>query len=393
MRFVSAKISPIMFRFIFIFVVASIYYYLGHQLTQYAEISTWAQYSIWAWLLLIFAFFLFLPFYFWRSREKEVSSRLKKMMRLSHRVLAYLNFLLPLVLMRDLLGFIAGVVMGQDLAWLYSAEASLALLALPFLFKAWGGFVILRGPQVVRHEISHPRVHSDFSGMRILQISDLHISPFLKEGFVDQVVEICEKVNPDLVVMTGDIVDGPVEDHQEEIAKLAQLKSKKGAYFVPGNHEYYWGFAKIQKALEKAGVQSLHNQVHSLKSPGGEILLAGVPDPTGKHFGDEGPKWDVFEKHFNDRQFRILLSHQPHLADRASEVGFHFQLSGHTHGGQFFPWNLLIGFFQKYPKGDFRVGPMHLYVNQGTAYWGPAVRIGTHCELTEIVLLSQSRED
>jgi hypothetical protein len=378
-----------MFRFVLVLVIAVLYSYLGLRLTNNPELATWASYSIWLWLFLVFGFVLILPFFFWRSDKSRRSKNMGTMMHLSHQVMAYLNFLIPVVLIRDFVGLVFSVFLKFDLQWMYSPGASLAILLLPFAFKIWGRWTIQRGPQIVRKEIADRNLSPEFSGLRILQISDLHIGHSLQKGFVEKVVLQVQQLQPDLVVLTGDIVDGPAEEFQEDIAKLQGLRSPRGVYFVPGNHEYYWGFRSIEKFLQKAGITSLTNQTSSLRGQQGEILIAGIPDPAAAHFGEEAPWIEGFSDDFKDRQYRILLSHQPSLADRASKAGFHFQMSGHTHGGQFFPWNLLIGFFQKYSKGLYQIGKMNLYVNQGTGYWGPALRIGTHCEITEIVLNSQ----
>lgn len=375
-----------MFRIIFVSVAVLLFSYLGLQLTSHGDLADWARYSIWAWLFLVFGFMILMPFYLWRFRGESTPPKIIRLMTLGHNVMAYLNFLIPVVIIRDLVAFVFGVLLNFDLQPMYSAEASAVMLLLPFVFKYFGAKTIAKGPVVYKKEISDQRLPQAFANFNILQISDLHISHYLKKGFTEKVIEKVNALNPDIIFLTGDIVDGPVDDFQGEVAKLKDLKAKHGIYFVPGNHEYYWDFAKIEKAIISQGIISIPNSSRRLQKDSGQLLIAGVSDPAAAHYQHEPPKLDQFKKDFQDDQYRILLAHQPFMADKAAEVGFHFQLSGHTHGGQFFPWNFLIGFFQKYAKGFYQVGDMKLYVNQGTGYWGPALRIGTQCELTQIIL-------
>jgi len=372
-----------MFRVIFISVSVLLFTYIGLQLTQHGQLSEWAQSSIWAWLALVFGFMMLMPLYLWRFRGQRTPKKIVHLMALGHGVMAYLNFLIPVVLIRDIVGLLA-VILKLNLDLLYSAEASVIILFLPIAFKLWGRRAITRGPVVIKEEIKDERLPPEFKNLRILQISDLHISHFLKKGFIEKVLVQVEKVKPDLIFLTGDIVDGPIEDLQDEVAKLKSLKANYGVYYVPGNHEYYWDYKKIEKAIEAAGITSIPNTSRMLKRGSSQILIAGVTDPAAVHYGSQGPMIERFQSEFTTNQYRILLAHQPFMADKASQVGFHLQLSGHTHAGQFFPWNLLIGFFQKYAKGFYQVESLNLYVNQGTGYWGPAIRIGTQCEITEI---------
>ncbi len=371
------------FRIILIVVASLLYTYLGARL---APDEGWAARAIWFFLSLCFLFVLVLPFYFWSRRRLSMSPGQKNVMKLTQAAMAYINFLIPLVLIRDVIGGFAHYLFHLDVQFWFSHVANLVVLSIPFLLKAWGMLTIYRGPQVVRKELKDERLPKSFDGFRILQISDLHISSSLKPGFVEKVLQKTKEIGADLIVMTGDIVDGSPVEFRDEIRKLSGLHSPSGVMFVPGNHEYYWDFSSIRPELEKAGVQVLMNNGESIRHADGEIWVGGVPDPAARQFSEEPPMFEKLARGFRDRQYRVLLSHQPVLADAASAAGFHLQLSGHTHAGQFFPWNLLIGFFQKYAKGFYKIGSLNLYVNQGTGYWGPALRVGTFCEITEITL-------
>lgn len=371
------------FQLIILAVASILYSYLGLRLTSG---EGWASNAVWLGLSLCFLFVLLLPFYFWSRRRHEMAGHQKILMKLTQIAMAYLNFLIPLVLVRDFVSVIVHFVFQVDVTAWFSPLVNLIFLAFPLLLKAWGMLTIARGPQVIQEELQDSRLPKEFEGFRILQISDLHISSSLKPGFVEKVLRKAEAAKPDLIVLTGDIVDGSASQFRDEIAKLSQLKAPSGVMFVPGNHEYYWNFPLIREELEKTGMQILINEARSIRRGEQELWIAGVPDPASRSFGEEPPRFDKLMRGIRERQYRVLLSHQPILADAAAEAGFHLQFSGHTHGGQFFPWNVLIGFFQKYAKGFYKIGGLHLYVNQGTGYWGPALRVGTFCEMTEVTL-------
>jgi uncharacterized protein len=374
------------FRLVLLAVTALLYSYFGWRLSGSDEIQARV---VWLGLALCFFFILILPFYFWSRRRQEMSPGQKRVLTITQGCMAYINFLLPFVVIRDVVGTFVHFFAGDKTDFVFSNEANWILILAPLLMKFWGAWTIARGPQVVREELKDPRLPKEFDGFRILQISDLHISASLKPGFVDKVLARAQEVGADLIALTGDIVDGSPKEFQSEIQKLSGLWAQSGVMFVPGNHEYYWNFPSIRPSLEKAGLQVLINQGQSIKRGGSELWVGGVPDPAARQFGEEAPQFEKVAKNFIEpNQYRILLSHQPVLADAASATGVHFQLSGHTHAGQFFPWNLLIGFFQKYAKGFYKIGALNLYVNQGTGYWGPAFRVGTFCEMTEITLRS-----
>jgi hypothetical protein len=140
------------------------------------------------------------------------------------------------------------------------------------------------------------------------------------------------------------------------------------------------------KAFRNLDFHLLLNETENISVKGSTLQIAGVPDPAAKMTSMEGPNFEKLKGQFRDGSFKLLLSHQPNLAPLAAETGFQAQLSGHTHGGQFFPWNFLIGLFQRYAKGLYNIEGLKLYVNQGTGYWGPSLRLGTYCELAEITL-------
>ncbi len=373
------------FRIILLTVSTLLYAYLGWRLSSSDKLQSVV---VWTGLALCFLSVLMLPFYFWSRRRQEMSPGEKRGLAVTQAAMAYINFLFPIVIIRDVVGTFAKYLFGVQVDPWFSTKGNWVMLAIPVLLKLWGALTIARGPRLIRQEIRDSKLPHEFDGFRILQISDLHISPSLKRGFVDKVLAIARETGADLIDLTGDIVDGSPVEFRDDIQKLSGLQAKSGVMFVPGNHEYYWNFPQVQPALEKTGMKILVNQGQSIQRGRSEILVGGIPDPAARQFGLASPQFEKFLPLFRPDQYRILLSHQPVLADAAEATGFHLQLSGHTHAGQFFPWNYLIGFFQKYAKGLYHIGNLQLYVNQGTGYWGPAFRVGTFCEMTEITLRS-----
>jgi uncharacterized protein len=242
------------------------------------------------------------------------------------------------------------------------------------------GLVLARRPRVVRVTVPIRDLPADLVGLRIVQLSDLHVGPTIRRRFVEAVVETANALAPDLVAVTGDVADGYVPELREHVAPLARLEAPLGRFFVTGNHEYYWDPQGWTRELERLGFDVLSNEHRLLRRGTGRLLLAGVtdlsarPDPQGAVAG--APECDA----------RILLAHQPRSAYAAHAAGFDLQLSGHTHGGQFFPFNLLVRLFQPFVAGLHKVERMWLYVSRGTGYWGPPLRLGAPAEITLIEL-------
>jgi uncharacterized protein len=194
-------------------------------------------------------------------------------------------------------------------------------------------------------------------------------------------------LEPDLVAITGDLVDGSVAELAEHVAPLAQLRSRHGSFFVTGNHEYYSGVHGWVREVQRLGIRVLHNEHVVLRHEGAALVVAGVPDFGGHHF-DPQHRSDPAAAIAGAPEGlpRILLAHQPRTAPAAAAAGFDLQLSGHTHGGQFLPWNLFVPLQQPYTAGLHRLEQLWVYVSRGTGYWGPPKRIGAPSEISELRL-------
>ncbi|NLE49686.1 MAG: metallophosphoesterase [Sandaracinaceae bacterium] len=266
-----------------------------------------------------------------------------------------------------------------------ASDLAIALTAL--VIGGTGIATAMREPQIIRVPIRLPRLGEPFRGYRIVQLSDFHIGPAFREEGVRLVVDKVNALKPDLVVITGDLIDGYVHELRPHVAPLADLKARDGVYFATGNHEYYWGGEEWIRHLEELGIPTLRNEARLIERDGDGLIIAGCTDyRMGRSIkGDASDPQKALEG-LPRALPRILLAHQPQSVYQAAEAGYDLQLSGHTHGGQFFPFTWLIHLVQPFVAGLDRHGDTQLYVNRGTGFWGPAMRHGGEGEITEILL-------
>ncbi|HEU4383034.1 MAG TPA: metallophosphoesterase [Anaeromyxobacteraceae bacterium] len=250
-------------------------------------------------------------------------------------------------------------------------------------------------PQVTEVPVSLSRLPPALSGLTIAQVSDLHVGPTVGRAEVRRVVELVNGLRPDVVAITGDLVDGGVAELGEAIGELGRLRSRWGTYFVTGNHEYYTGAVEAWlEELRRLGVKVLRNERVSVgdRGPGGaSIELAGIDDWRSRGLAPgHGPDLDRALAGRDPERSLVLLAHQPHGVAEAARAGVELQLSGHTHGGQIFPFSLLVGVVYRYAKGLYlheeAGASAHVYVNRGTGYWGPPMRVLNPPEITKLVL-------
>jgi predicted MPP superfamily phosphohydrolase len=244
------------------------------------------------------------------------------------------------------------------------------------------------GPaQIHEVPVKLARLPSALSGLTIAQITDLHVGPTIREREVRRVVEQTNALRPDLVAITGDLVDGSVAELGRAVGHLADLRARYGVWFVTGNHEYYSGARDWIEELSRLGVRVLRNEraIVGDRGPGGATLdLAGVDD-----WGHGADLPAALAGRDPDRSL-VLLAHQPRGVDDAVRAGVELQVSGHTHGGQIFPFNLLVAAVYPYVHGlhEHREGDRagQIFVSRGTGYWGPPMRLGFPPEIARIVL-------
>lgn len=244
-----------------------------------------------------------------------------------------------------------------------------------------------RGPQIIEIEVPIAGLGPEFEHFKIAQISDLHIGPIIDKSFCESVVELTNAQNPDLVVCTGDFVDGSVADLSDDFSPLANLKAKHGLAFITGNHEYYWGVEDWLQKWKSIGAKNLINESFLISAGNSQISIGGIPDLQGKsHIDSHAVDIAKTFRDLSDTTPRILLAHQPSSYKKFGDTRIDLQLSGHTHGGQFFPWNVVVALAHKYYKGLNRHENTWIYVNSGTGFWGPPNRFAVPSEITLLKL-------
>jgi uncharacterized protein len=252
------------------------------------------------------------------------------------------------------------------------------------LSAALGGLALFQGTrrvQVREIEVTLPRLPKALDGFTIVQLTDIHVGgQTIHRQFIEEMVATTNSLAPDVVAITGDLVDGSVEELRDQVAPLASLRATQGVYFVTGNHEYYAGVDEWMAHLPTLGVRVLRNERVTVGDGTHTFDLAGIDDWSGR---PDLPR--ALDGRDAGREL-VLLAHQPRAIHQAAAHGVGLQLSGHTHGGQIWPWNFAVRLQQPYVAGLARHKETQLYVSRGTGYWGPPMRLGAPAEITRIKL-------
>lgn len=278
------------------------------------------------------------------------------------------------------------------LAWLRISSAE-AVPLLGVLVTVLGFLNARRTAAVVRVDVPIKGLPPALQGFTLAQISDIHVGPTIKHEYLRRIVDKVNALDADVVAITGDLVDGKVSELAAHTAPLADLKSRHGTFFVTGNHEYYSGAHAWVDELRRLGLTVLLNEHVVIRSPGDDgskpLVLAGVTDYSAGHF-DPAHRSDpeAALRGAPPDAVRVLLAHQPRSAAAAAKAGFDLQLSGHTHGGQFYPWNLFVRFQQPFTAGLHKLQNLWVYTSRGTGYWGPPKRFGAPSEITALRLVA-----
>lgn len=262
---------------------------------------------------------------------------------------------------------------------------SLVVLGITLPALIWGAWVARR-PEVKKVSIEVDSLGAEFDGYRIVQLSDVHISDTLGRGFAQWLTEQVNALAPDAIALTGDLIEGSVARIRDGVAPFGELKARDGTFFVTGNHEYYHGASSWQSEWKRLGARVLQNEHHVIERGSSRLVIGGVPDLQGGRFSD-AHRPDVARAFAGAPEgTRVLLAHQPLFAKyaRGHQVGL--MLSGHTHGGQIFPFMAMVKLQQPVIAGLERIHEVLTYTSNGTGYWGPPFRIGPRGEITEITL-------
>ena len=295
--------------------------------------------------------------------------------------------LLVSTFLRELVLLAAAVAGAGSAALDYYSALAVPLMALGATLV---GFINARRvARVKRVDVPIEGLPEPLHGYSIAQISDIHVGPTIKRPYLNAIVNRVNALEADAIAVTGDLVDGSVQRLALHTQPLARLSAPDGAFFVTGNHEYYSGAEEWIAELRRLGLTVLLNQ-HVVRRRGeAALMIAGVADYSAHHFNPahrSDPQAAALGAP-EDLAVRILLAHQPRSAPAAAEAGFDLQLSGHTHGGQFFPWNLFVPLQQPFVAGLHRVRRLWVYTSRGTGYWGPPKRFGAPSEITLVRLV------
>ena len=268
------------------------------------------------------------------------------------------------------------------------ALSGVACLAGAASMWTWGLFTALRPPALREVELPVAGLANAHEGLKILQITDVHIGPTLGQEFLQRIVDRSQALEPDLIVITGDLVDGSVRLLRDEIAPIFQLSAPLGVFFITGNHELISGADPWVAHLRKGGITVLENQAVLLEHKGAAFNLVGVDDWDSQRFqASRSPNLGQALQNVDTSKTTVLLAHQPKAIVEACERGVDVQLSGHTHGGQIAPFAYMLYFDQPHRRGLYQVANTQLYVSEGAGYWGPPIRVGTRSEITLLRLV------
>ncbi|SOE18822.1 hypothetical protein SAMN05877838_3765 [Hoeflea halophila] len=261
-----------------------------------------------------------------------------------------------------------------------------ALLALAL--SAFGVSRAIIVPPLKDIEIAIPRLDAAFDGYRIVQLTDLHISRLFPAAWTAAMVERTNALESDLIVITGDFIDGSLEHRRDDVEPLRGLRARDGILAISGNHEYFFDAQAFLMHFEAMGMRMLSNSHAVIERGDAKLVVAGIPDRSARRNGFDAPDLGVALRNAPGEAPVILLDHQPMQARHAAAAGVALQLSGHTHGGMIRGMDRLMARPNNgFVSGLYQVGPMQLYVNNGTALWpGFALRLGRPAELTRITL-------
>lgn len=369
-------------------------YYIGRRLITPIDVFRAWQKKL-AWAVLIFFFIIQISAQWMHRAIFDPQSNLQSILYwASYISMGYLALILFSLLAVDLLRVVLSPGVPAVRSFFYKLSPSffsLFILSFCGVGLVIGLFQALQRVPVKEVSVPIKGLHPDLVGFRIVQITDLHVGPLNREKFVRQIVETVNALRPDFVALTGDVIDGTVKDLRPFLAPLRELKSTYGTYYCTGNHEFYWGVGAWLKEFSEMGMKVLTNSNETVQKGHARVLVAGVHDYHADRIDPRYVSDPILALGKGEADLKILLAHQPGTLLRAGRLGYHLQLSGHTHGGQFIPWSFLVRFAHPYYKGlhEHDSETAHqtwIYVSHGTGYWGPPLRLGVPPEITLLVL-------
>lgn len=374
--------------FVFIAIIATLLslssFYLGH--TLIARFSFAEAHGGIVWLSLgTFVFLQILGPYLYRAYPDRFS-RLFVLHWLTYTTLGVFACMLLYTMAADLLIWTGRVIFHYDDVH-FERLIFIAVAAMALISVVVGVLQATTGPRMYHVDIPMKGLPGEWDGFTIAQVSDVHVGPTIGRNYMETIVKAVNDISPDMVALTGDFVDGSVARLKNAIAPIGQINAKHGVYFVTGNHEYYWGVHEWIDEFQRLGARVLLNEHVVILQNGCPLVVAGVTDYSAgqmvpSHHSDPAKSVEGAP----EKVVKILLAHQPSSYRKAFEAGFDLQISGHTHGGQFFPWSIFVALSHRYYKGLNKHESMWIYVSRGAGYWGPPLRFTIPSEITLIRL-------
>jgi predicted MPP superfamily phosphohydrolase len=392
---VQRIISIVVFLAIALSIVAAAHYYIWARLVRDAAFAPSVRRAL-SWLVVLLG--LSVPATFVLSRQLPPKHG-RLLLQFTYTWMGSLLLFVVVLGLLDLVRVFTQVALRDGLA----ADPQ-RRLALKRLFAGAAALITGGSTAIAVHEgiarvkvkdvrVPLGRLPSSLHGFTIVQLSDVHLGPTLRDDFASEIVGQVNALGADLIAITGDLVDGTVDRLGKMVAIFGQLRAKHGVYFVTGNHEYYSGVDEWLTELRRLGIRVLRNERVSIGSGEHSFDLVGIDDAHAAQFGHgHGANLPKAVRGRDNNREAVLLAHQPRAVFDAQQHGIGLQLSGHTHGGQIWPFNYLVRLQQPIVKGLEKFGNVWVYVSSGTGYWGPPMRLGAPAEITRVTLLSTERE-
>jgi uncharacterized protein len=387
-------------RFIIVFALLGLaVFYIGRRLIGHSRLGSTGRRTAWIAYLVGFAAIVALTIL---SRQFESASNAAAWF--TYVSLGLLSFVLFLLIIRDVFwgaGRLIGWFRRHDRCDPRSVAidetrrehllqlTNVGVLGAAAVLTSYGIYEARRRPGIERITVPLARLPQQFDGFRIVQITDIHAGLTVGREWIETVAADVAALKPDMIAFTGDVVDGSVRALRDAVEPLSELRAPHGMFFVTGNHEYYSGAEEWVRQMGRFGYDVLMNEHRIIERAGARIVLGGVADFTAAEFvAAHASDPAAAFRNAPDDLVRLFMAHQPKTLRQTDDVPFDLMLSGHTHGGQFFPWNLLTTLDQPYLKGLHRPNGKWVYVSSGTGYWGPPVRLGSRSEITVVTLRS-----
>jgi uncharacterized protein len=272
-------------------------------------------------------------------------------------------------------------------------SVAIGVLAVVAVLAVVGHWEAMRVPRVRTREVSLPRLGAGFDGIRVVVLADTHFGPIDRRSWAAKLVSTVNGLHADVVCHVGDLADGTVAQRRAQVDTLGEVRAKLGKYYITGNHEYFSQAQRWLDHMADLGWTPLHNRHQTLTRAADRLIIAGIDDPagTGSGLAGHGPDLTAALAGADTGLPVILLAHQPKQIERTAGPRVDLQLSGHTHGGQIWPFHYLVRLEQRALRGLTRHGDTQLYTSGGSGFWGPPFRVFAPSEVTLLILRARPR--